>query len=202
MDARDQQRSARDRPPADTPPGASALGVRLLNPAVGDDAELVDRLARLINDVYESAESGLWREGAARTTGPELAEMIRAEQIAVATQNGEIVGSVRVHDVANDASEFGLLVAAPEHRGVGVGRALVDFAEGRSRDRGLRAIQAELLVPRTWRHPIKEFLKGWYGRRGYRIVDTRSMTGAYPRLAPLLATPCYLTVYEKPLLVA
>jgi hypothetical protein len=28
-------------------------------------------------------------------------------------------------------------------------------------------MQLELLVPRDWRHPSKEFLKSWYGRRGY-----------------------------------
>ena len=85
---------------------------------------------------------------------------------------GSIVGSVRVHDVADDASEFGMLVAAPDQRGTGIGRALLDFAERRSRERGLRAMQLELLVPRGWRHPSKEFLRAWYGRRGYRLIRT------------------------------
>ena len=92
-----------------------------------------------------------------------------------------------------------MLVAAPEQRGAGVGRALVDFAEQRSRERGLRAMQLELLVPREWRHPHKEFLKAWYGRIGYRQVRTGSIEAAHPHLAPLLATPCDLDVYEKPI---
>jgi GNAT superfamily N-acetyltransferase len=119
--------------------------------------------------------------------------------IAVATRDGRIAGSVRIHDVADDASEFGMLVAARERRGNGVGRALVDFAERHSRERGLRAIQLELLVPRRWRHPNKEFLKAWYARRGYRLIRTGHIGGAHPHLAPLLATPCDLAVYEKPL---
>jgi hypothetical protein len=65
----------------------------------------------------------------------------------------------------------------------------------------LRAIQLELLVPRRWRHPSKEFLKSWYARRGYRLIGTRSVEQAYPHLAPLLATPCDLAVHEKPLQV-
>ena len=69
-----------------------------------------------------------------------------------------------------------MLVAAPEQRGTGVGRALVDFAERHSRERGLRAIQLELLVPRAWRHPSKEFLKAWYGRSGYRLIRTTAST--------------------------
>jgi GNAT superfamily N-acetyltransferase len=156
-------------------------------------------LADLINEVYAVAESGLWRAGAKRTTSAELAGLIRAGEIVVATRDDEILGCVRVHDVTADTSEFGILVADPEKRNVGVGNALLDFAEERSRERGMRAMQLELLVPREWSHPSKEFLKGWYGRRGYRPISTRRMDLAYPHLAPLLATPCDLEVHEKPL---
>ena len=93
-----------------------------------------------------------------------------------------------------------MLVSAPGHRGNGVGRDLVDFAEQHSRERGMRTIQLELLVPTAWQHSTKEFLKAWYGRIGYRQVRTSSIDDNYPHLAPLLATPCELTIYEKPLL--
>jgi GNAT superfamily N-acetyltransferase len=175
------------------------IAVRLLEPSASQDAGLVDHLTRLINEVYADAERGLWRDGATRTSASEVSELVRAEEIAVATRHGRIAGSIRVHDVADDVSEFGMLVAAPDHRSNGVGRALVDFAEQRSRERGLRAIQLELLVPRAWRHPNKEFLKAWYGRIGYRPVRTIRIDDTHPDLAPLLATPCDLAVYEKPL---
>ena len=173
--------------------------VRVLEPAAADDGTLAAQLTSLINGVYLAAESGLWRPGATRTTAAEVAELIRAGQIAVASLGGEVVGSVRVRDVADDASEFGMLVAAPAHRGTGVGRALLDFVERRGRERVLRAVRLELLVPRTWSHPGKEFLSAWYGRRGYQIVRTERLESAYPHLAPLLATPCDLQIREKPL---
>ena len=175
------------------------IAIRLLEAADSRDARLVDHLTGLINDVYEVAESGLWRDGTTRTTASELAELIRAQQIAVATRHDQIAGAVRIHDVGDDASEFGMLVATPEHRSTGVGRALVAFAEQRSHERGLRTMQLELLLPRTWQHPNKEFLKAWYDRIGYRPVRTASVDDAYPHLAPLLATPCDLAIYEKPL---
>jgi GNAT superfamily N-acetyltransferase len=172
----------------------SAIDVRVL-----DDAGLADQLADLINGVYAVAERGLWRAGAKRTTVAELTGEIRAGEIVVATRNGDAVGCVRVHDVAEDTGEFGILVSAPDDRNTGVGRALLDYIEDRGRERGLRAMQLELLVPREWTHPMKEFLKAWYGRRGYELVALRAMDEAYPHLAPLLATPCDLQVREKPL---
>ena len=137
--------------------------------------------------------------GFTRTTVSEIAELIGRREVAVVTRNGRLVGSVHIDDVADDASEFGMLVAAPEERGTGVGRALVDFAERSGRERGLRAMQLELLLPRAWRHPVNEFLKSWYGRRGYRPVRCGTLDAAYPHLAQLLATPCDLVVHEKPL---
>jgi GNAT superfamily N-acetyltransferase len=171
--------------------------IELLEPGAADDAALVDVLARMVNAVYAVAERGLWRDGAARTSPDEMAGLVRAGEIVVARAGGRPVGVVRVHDVGADASEFGLLAAPPEVRGTGVGRALLDFVEGRTRDRGRSAMQLELLVPRTWSHPGKEFLRGWYGRRGYRLVRTGTLDADYPHLVPLLATPCDLEIHRK-----
>jgi GNAT superfamily N-acetyltransferase len=149
--------------------------------------------------VYAAAEEGIWREGWSRTTPSSVAELIGLGQIAVATRDGRIAGCIRVHEIADDASEFGLLASAPEVRGRGVGRALVAFAEEHGRARGRRVMRLELLVPRAWRHPGKELLRGWYGRLGYRLIATGSLEDAYPQLRPLLATPCDLETYEKAL---
>lgn len=176
------------------------IAVGLLDVTAGHDTGLVDRLTALINGVYASAEDGLWRDGVTRTTTSEVVQLIAARQIAVATTpDGKIVGSVRVQVVADDVGEFGMLVAAPERRGTGIGRALIDFAERHSRERGMRAIQLELLVPRAWRHPSKEFLTSLYRRSGYRMIRNSTIDDAYPQLAPLLATPCDFEIYEKPL---
>jgi GNAT superfamily N-acetyltransferase len=139
-------------------------------------------------------------DGATRTSTEEMRAFVAAGEILAArSPDRGLVGSVRFHDVAPDTSEFGLLVAARDQRGVGIGRALLDEVERRSRDRGLDAVQLELLVPRGWSHPSKEFLEQWYGRRGYRLVRTTTVDGSYPHLAPLLATPCDLQIHRKAL---
>ena len=175
------------------------MTVQLLEAEAADDRELVDRLTGLINVVYAEAERGLWQDGSARTSAGEVAGLVRDGEIAVATEDGEVVGAVRLQDVADDVGEFGMLVADPDRRNRGIGRELLDFAEARAQARGMRAMQLELLVPREWSHPSKEFLRDWYGRRGYRLVRTGHLDETYPHLAPLLATPCDFEIHHKAL---
>jgi GNAT superfamily N-acetyltransferase len=138
-------------------------------------------------------------EGAARTDAREVREMIGGGEIATARIDGELVGCVRIQVLDDGVGEFGMLVAEPDRRGEGIGRDLVEFAEELSRERRLGTMQLELLVPREWKHPSKELLRGWYTRIGYRPVRTGRIDESYPHLAPLLATPCDFVVYHKPL---
>jgi GNAT superfamily N-acetyltransferase len=180
-------------------PSGRLPAIALLEPSAADDAPLVERLAALVNDVYAVAERGLWRDGVRRTSAPDIAALIRAGELAIARRGAVPAGCVRVREVAPATSEFGMLVAAPQERGTGVGRALLRFAEQAGRARGARTMQLELLVPREGSHPEKVRLKAWYGRCGYRRVRTVSIEAAYPALSPLLAVPCALEVLQKPL---
>jgi hypothetical protein len=44
---------------------------------------------------------------------------------------------------------------------------------------------------------VKEFLREWYTRIGYRPVRTGRLADAYPLLAPQLATSCDFVTYRK-----
>ncbi len=176
-----------------------SLEIQLLASAAASDSELVGEITDLVNRVYAVAEDGLWIEAATRTTMREMTELIAAGQIAVARIDGRIVGSVRIQRLDAGTGEFGMLVADPAHRGQGIGRELVNFAEELSRQRGLEVMQLELLVPREWKHPTKEFLRAWYTRIGYRPVRSGTIDESYPQLAPLLATPCDFVIYRKDL---
>jgi ribosomal protein S18 acetylase RimI-like enzyme len=175
------------------------IEVQQLPPAASDDAKLMERITDLINDVYAVAEDGLWVEQATRTTVREVAELTRGGEIAVARLRGRVVGCVRVQRFDERTGEFGMLAADRAYRGVGIGRELVRFAERKSAAEGLRTMRLELLVPRDWTHPTKEFLAAWYTRIGYRVARTGTIDEAYPALAPLLATPCDFVIYQKQL---
>jgi GNAT superfamily N-acetyltransferase len=177
--------------------GVPGVDVQLLDPVRGTDMAVLARLAELVNRSYAASEKGMWLDGAARTTREDVAELARAGKVAVARLDGRIVGCVRVEGVDERAAEFGMLAADPDHRGAGIGRELVRFAEDRSRDSGFAAMRLELLMPREWAHPSKEFLAAWYTRMGYRGIRRRTVEESHPELARWLATPCDFVTYEK-----
>ena len=163
------------------------------------DAAFVAEVVDLVNRVYADAEKGLWQQDTHRTDADEVMEYIRTGQLTIARMDGRLVGAVRIQHLDDDLGGFGMLVASPEHRGVGVGRVLVAFAEDWARARGLGRMQLELLVPQTWTHPVKAFLHAWYTRMGYQRVRTGRLEEAYPALQPQLATPCDFAIYHKDL---
>jgi GNAT superfamily N-acetyltransferase len=171
--------------------------VAIVPQADAADNVLMARIAELVNRVYAEAEKGLWRDGADRTDAPGIAAMVHAGELAVARLDGRLVGAVRIRRLDPGLAEFGMLVASPEHRGIGIGRALVAFAKDWARQQGLSRMQLEVLAPRTWTHPVKEFLRDWYTRIGYRQTRTGRLADACPALQPQLATPCDFAVYHK-----
>jgi GNAT superfamily N-acetyltransferase len=170
-----------------------------MNIGFADETDDAGLLTDLINRVYADGERGLWVDDAKRTDATEVAAIIRSRELVVARIDGAVVGAVRVRLLSDAAGEFGMLVADPGRRGIGIGRDLVAYAEEWAREQGLAHMQLELLVPRTWAHPVKELLRGWYTRIGYQQVRTAQLEEAYPALQPLLATPCDFLIFRKEL---
>jgi GNAT superfamily N-acetyltransferase len=175
------------------------MEIELLPPSAADDLSLIDRVTALVNQVYAESEKGLWQGSTDRTSAGEVAGFVRAGEIAVARVDGDFAGSVRLQRLDETTGEFGMLAADPARRGAGIGRELVRFAERVSRDAGCRRMQLELLVPREWTHPSKQFLAEWYDRLGYRVTHRADLAEDYPQLAPSLATPCDFLIYHKEL---
>jgi GNAT superfamily N-acetyltransferase len=164
-----------------------------------DDRVHVAAIAQLINEVYAIGESGLWRDGARRTSAAEIERNIADGQLAAAWLDGELVGCVRLRVIDEQTAEFGMLSARPASQGVGIGRALVGFAEARARGLGFERMQLELIKPRAWSHPAKELLHSWYTRLGYHEVRSDDFATIEPSVKPMLATPCDFVVYWKTL---
>jgi GNAT superfamily N-acetyltransferase len=162
-------------------------------------ADSIKRLSDLINEVYDEAESGMWKRKGTRTNPAEIERLLRARALILAEIDGELVGSVNVNLIRDGVGEFGMLVSDLNQRGKGIGSALVDHAENWAREIACHTMRLELLTPRNWIHPSKEFLKNWYSRIGYQPHETEPLEILHPELVSELATECDFTVWYKPL---
>jgi GNAT superfamily N-acetyltransferase len=162
----------------------------------------IKRLSDLINEAYDDAESGMWKRKGIRTNPAEVERLLRAQALILAEIDGVLVGSVKVNLSRDGVGELGMLAADLNHRGKGIGSALVDRAENWARDMACHTMRLELWKPRNWAHPSKEFLEKWYFRIGYKPQATESLETLHPELIPELATECVFTVWRKSLAVS
>jgi GNAT superfamily N-acetyltransferase len=173
--------------------------VNLLAPDQAGDEALVEALARIVNAAYEVGEAGLWLEGSTRVAPSEIAAAIRGGGMLAATLDGRLVGCAYVRPLEEGMADLGLISAAPEQWGSGIGRDLVGAAEQLMRARGVRTMQLELLVPKGWVHPEKDRLCRWYTRLGYRVVRSARFEQVAAHLASRLAVPCEFLIFHKTL---
>lgn len=158
----------------------------------GDAAEIAALRNRIADDMTVRYGEGPW---SVHTSQPLVLKQMRASQMLVAKEGGEIVGNVRLVTPnlhAFDASAFtpaenplyvlGLAVSS-DCRKRGVGRMLMEAAERAGRERGAQALWLD-----TYEHAAGA--GPFYERCGYRNVGP----------APGAEIP--LAFFEKSLLVA
>ena len=173
--------------------------VTLLAVDAARDEAVVDALVHIVNGAYAIGEAGLWQEGATRTTPSEIADGIRSGGMLTARRESRLVGCAYVRPLNPDTADLGMVSAAPQQWGSGIGTELVRRAEQLMRRRGVRTMQLEVLVPQGWEHPSKRRLREWYTRLGYRVVRTERFEQVAPHLAHQLATPCEFVIFHRPL---
>ena len=160
----------------------------------------ITRITNLINMVYDEAEADLWKPSTSkRTSNDEIEGFIKKDGLLIAEFDGEIVGVCKIGEQDTEICEFGMLAADSAQRGVGIGRELVSAAENWGRKTGHKKMRLELLTPRHWKNPSKEFLKVWYTRRGYNPSYTVPFEQEFAHRMDDFATECDFTVWFKDL---
>ena len=169
----------------------------------GQSTDSAFEISDLINQVYAVAEDGMWtvvgEEPAPRTSAKEVQSLLDQGRLLLAKEEETIIGSVCVQLLSPKLAEFGMLVADRAYRGRGLGRQLVLAAEEYGRNNGALHMQLELLTPKSWVHPVKDFLHKWYTRIGYIPIKREPFEQSYAHLSAQLATPCNFTIYHKKL---
>ena len=136
-------------------------------------AEAADawRVAELVDAAY-----GHYVERIGMLPGPmtnDYADVIRTRQVTVAERQGAIVGII-VLTVTDEGFLVDNVAVHPSHRGTGLGRALLQFAEAEAQRAGFDAIY-------LYTHEKMTENLALYARIGYVEYDRRSQ-GAFSRV--------------------
>ena len=119
------------------------------------------------------AAYGHYVERIGRLPGPmtnDYAEVIRNHHVTVAERHGAIVGVI-VLTVTDEGFLINNVAVHPSHRGTGLGRALLEFAEAEARRAGFDSIY-------LYTHEKMTENLALYSRIGYVEYDRRSQ-GAF-----------------------
>jgi GNAT superfamily N-acetyltransferase len=103
----------------------------------------------------------------------------------VAEVSGEVVGFLALERRSEAAAEIHMMAVAPRHHGVGVGRAVVERAEGILRSRDTEYLQVKTLGPSR---PDEAYARtrGFYAHLGFRPLEENSLWGS--------VNPCLILV--------
>ena len=139
-------------------------GVSLRSATAGD----VPKLTELVDTAYGHYVSRIGEPP--RPMTEDYAEVVRTHPVVVAERGGEIAGLI-VLGVDDEGFFVDNVAVDPAHQGSGVGRALLEHAEGAARDAGFDSIY-------LFTHERMSENLALYSRVGYVEYDRRVHGGA------------------------
>jgi ribosomal protein S18 acetylase RimI-like enzyme len=142
-------------------PAPDRPGSYRLRPATGTDAPYV---AELVDAAYGHYLERLG--GPPRPMTDDYEEVIRTRQVTVAERHGAVAGVI-VLAVTDEGFLVDNVAVHPSHRGSGLGRALLEFAEAEARRAGFDSIY-------LYTHERMTENLALYARIGYVEYDRRS----------------------------
>ncbi len=139
-----------------------------------------ERLFNIIRIAYAETEKEVWGEGYVRVSRESLQKHIEDDEFLIAMIDDEIVGGIRVYEKEPGCWTFGLLGAAFEHNGKGIGRALIGAAEDKVKSAGGTEMSIEILRAIDIDTDFKVHLAKWYQRLGYEYTGKIDVMSVYP----------------------
>lgn len=139
-----------------------------------------EQLFNIIRIAYAETEKEVWGEGYVRVSREDLQKYITDDEILVALLDNEIVGGVRYYEKESGTWTFGLLGADFNHKGKGIGRALIAEVEKRAKLAGAQEMSIEVLRAIAIDTDFKVYLANWYQRLGYEYTGQTDVMSVYP----------------------
>lgn len=176
--------------------------IRLSNPE--DLApEKVISLCHFINQAYQIADQGIWQEWQ-RIDEETLTTLLKDQSVLIAEYEHKTVGCINVNLLTDVIAEFSMFAVDPSQQKLGIGHQLMQAAEQWAINHDRTIAQIEVVYPRDWLHPYKEYVKNWCQMNGYLAIYQGPFEELNAQLVAKLAhaktaTPCNYIIYHKKL---
>ncbi|MCB9224140.1 MAG: GNAT family N-acetyltransferase [Crocinitomicaceae bacterium] len=163
--------------------------------------EQFEQLFNIIRIAYAETEKEVWGEGYVRMSREELQHHIDNDEILIALLYGKIVGGIRYYKIDDETYGFGLLGADFDHKGKGIGRALIGEVENKVKATGGKKVSIEILRASAINTDFKTHLAEWYQRLGYKYTGVLDVNAVYdnPAKWAKLVNPSHFDCYLKEL---
>lgn len=163
------------------------------------DFEDGNRLYDIIIDAYARTEKEVWGENYVRISREAFVEHINHREIITARFERKIVGGIRVFELSPAVWSFSLLGADRSASGMGVGRSLIQAAEGVAKAAGAREMRIEVLRADNISVESKVILHNWYERLGYIFIKSVDVFEVYDDAEKWskLVNPSIFDCYQK-----
>jgi GNAT superfamily N-acetyltransferase len=141
----------------------------------------------------------VWGENYVRVSITDFLKYIDAQEVIVARLDDVIVGGIRVFKLEEGVWSFSLLGAALSASGKGVGRSLIQAAEGLAISKGAQSMRIEVLRADNISVESKVILHNWYERLGYAFVKSVDVFEVYDDAEKWskLVNPSIFDCYQK-----
>lgn len=159
------------------------------------EIEDAEKINELVNSAYrgDSSKAGWTTEadllGGQRTDAEGIRDMITADRIELAIENGSLLGCIYIRR-ETDAVYFGMLTVKPTLQNKGTGKLLLNRLEELTKEWGYKKIRMTVISTR------KELIE-YYERRGFRWTGE---TEPFPEHDPRFGIPktkITFNVFEK-----
>lgn len=164
--------------------------------------EDVDEIVALVNSAYrgDSSKEGWTTEAdfldGQRVSSEMLRDEIKAGHVILCLResaNAPILACVSLQPREDGSWYLGMLTVSPKHQAGGVGRVLLERAEGFARERGCARMMLSVIQ-------LRESLMAWYERRGYRRTgETMPFPYGNPEFGIPKREDLYFVMFEKEL---
>ena len=158
---------------------------KMLTPTVRlASAEDTARVTEIVNSAYRAEDFFI---NGNRTDEGEIGDLISAGDVMVLESGDRTMAGTVYVQMREASGYFGMLSIDPPRQKTGWGRLLIDMAEQRARDAGLRAMDLQVVN-------LREELPPWYRRLGYVTNGTLPFPDPWK-----LRRPAHMVTMTKPL---